>query len=557
MLKLPCRLSNDRDGINGLAETARGTTELIRSTSAQSINLVQGVDSKVCALAVSMKSDVQSSRDEVLHQIHVQNDNMTNDITRQLKEHHSRIQDALSTGLGQNNDLVTSLRERVATSDQVDQISQRVHDLSLAFHEQAHAGAGQVDELKCMFQASPLFNQAQRPVSSETLPNFAPSSTTIMSGTASGRPLLCDILRDLFIVLSSDLADAFTRALVALIRHVHSLIYVWPKLLLLWRVMQRLPPTISLVLHDNITFEDVLGRIHSLQYQQFKHWRVFKESLAHSFKGLPGSRKVRTGQFRLTNAKVPDKVYDKSNWSRMLQPGSSLVMSIKVEGLSHDYHQCPRCETRVSGATERRNFCVGCQLHWEICKPAEKSDNGSQNRSVNGIRRKQARQGKRNVAEPARELLGITNESPDEWLFRHGVFPEPMTSSGRISPRRSMRSGTLRHLHARRKGSQCVNELMSFKRIHVKEPAAKLENVVESKRWEQSAEAVEGDQGGWSGNIVWVHDDEDPRRIYPQVVENVARSRQVCIYLVVEALLVIQSYLAVASDLNTQRLSRQ
>jgi hypothetical protein len=36
----------------------------------------------------------------------------------------------------------------------------------------------------------------------------------------------------------------------------------------------------------------------------------------------------------------------------------------------------------------------------------------------------------------------------------------------------------------------------------------------------------------------------------------VARSRQVCIY-VVEALLIILSWLGVASDLNTQRLSRQ
>jgi hypothetical protein len=40
-------------------------------------------------------------------------------------------------------------------------------------------------------------------------------------------------------------------------------------------------------------------------------------------------------------------------------------------------------------------------------------------------------------------------------------------------------------------------------------------------------------------------------------VKIVARSRQVCINWVVEALLIILSWLGVASDLNTQRLSRQ
>jgi hypothetical protein len=480
-LKLPCPLTNDRDRINSLAETARETKDLISSTSAQSTNLVQGVDDKVCALLVSMKNDVQSSSDKILrhvgdvgiqvaavehaiqNQIHVQSDMMTNDITRQLKDLYLRIQDAFSTGLTQHNDLMTSLRQRVATSDQVDQLSQRVHGLSSqakaqALHEQAHASAGQVDELTRMFQASPLLKQDQQPVSLETRPSFAPSST-IVSGTGSDRPLLSDILRDLFIVLSSDLADVFTRALVALIRHLHNLIHAWPQLLVLWQVMQRLPPAISLALHDNITFEDVLGRIHSLQYQQFKHWRVFKENLEHSFKGLPGSKEVRTGQFRLTNAKMPDKIYDKSNWSRKLQPGSSLVMSIIVDGLSHEYHQCPRCETKVSGTKERRHFCVRCKLHWEIFKAAG------------------------------------TSVSPDDWLFRHRVFAEPMTPSGCISPEYSMHSTNLRHLHTRRKRSQPVfDELRSFKRIHVKEPAAKLENVLGSRGWGQSAEAVEGEK---------------------------------------------------------------
>jgi hypothetical protein len=116
------------------------------------------------------------------------------------------------------------------------------------------------------------------------------------------QPLLGDIFRDAFIVLSLDMADVFSRSLVVPIRHLHNVLRVWPQLLLAWRVLQRFPPTISLVLHDNIAFEDVFGRIHSLQYQQFKHWRVFKHSLEESFKGFPGSKRVHT--YRLVS---PDR----------------------------------------------------------------------------------------------------------------------------------------------------------------------------------------------------------------------------------------------------------
>lgn len=51
------------------------------------------------------------------------------------------------------------------------------------------------------------------------------------------------------------------RDLVAAIPHIYMFL----------KVMHRIPATISLVFHDNITSEDALGRLHSLQYQQFRH----------------------------------------------------------------------------------------------------------------------------------------------------------------------------------------------------------------------------------------------------------------------------------------------
>jgi hypothetical protein len=65
------------------------------------------------------------------------------------------------------------------------------------------------------------------------------------------------------------------------------LIWALPQTLIIRRILQRLPQTISLVVHDNMRFEDALGRVHSLQYQQFKHWTVFEANLRCAFMNSP------------------------------------------------------------------------------------------------------------------------------------------------------------------------------------------------------------------------------------------------------------------------------
>jgi hypothetical protein len=439
--------------------------------------------------------------------------------------------------IGQNPSLVNAIRgqaqaaqysvsQRLATSDQVDQVdqlSQQVHDLTLqakaeASCKQAPASVEQVDEQRRMFEASPLHNPDQRPASWAPRTGLASSSTTTMSGMGSGRPLLDDIFRNLFTVLSSDLADVFSRALVALIRHLYSLLHVWPQILLVWQIMRRLPPTISLILHDNITFEDVLGRIHSLQYQQFKHWRVFKHSLDVSFKGFPGSKRVHTGQFRLTNANMPDVVYDKSNWSQRIRPGSSLFMSVMIDGAPQGVQNCPRCEERVAKSEGRNFFCVACKLHWEVLKPTQKSDRESPNKSAIEVQRTQVRLSKHKVAELIHQMSKVTDETPDEWLRRQGVSADIGSSSQRTRPEHPTESTNMQHLQARWKRKQHIcNELKSFKRVHVKGPVAPSVTVA---GWRQEEPAVEDTVLTQRVKVIWVADGDDPRRMYPQVVES-------------------------------------
>jgi hypothetical protein len=81
-------------------------------------------------------------------------------------------------------------------------------------------------------------------------------------------------------------------------------------------VMPVLPQAISLVLHGNMMFEDALGRVQSLQYQQFKHWTVFETSLPCVFANAPGMKKVLDGHFVLT-ASAPARTLTASNWTQL------------------------------------------------------------------------------------------------------------------------------------------------------------------------------------------------------------------------------------------------
>jgi hypothetical protein len=114
------------------------------------------------------------------------------------------------------------LHQRLAISVQVDELSQQIHCLTLqakaeASCKQAHASAKHVDQLRQMLKASPLSNPDWRPNPWWRRSDLAPSSNINVSAIKCDRQLLGDIFRDLFIVLSSDVAEIFTQALVMLI----------------------------------------------------------------------------------------------------------------------------------------------------------------------------------------------------------------------------------------------------------------------------------------------------------------------------------------------------
>jgi hypothetical protein len=142
------------------------------------------------------------------------------------------------------------------------------------------------------------------------------------------------------------------------------LLWALPQIIVIYKILQRLPQAISLTLHDNVTFEDALGRIQSLQYQQFKHWTVFEISLRCTFADAPGMKKVLDGHFVLTTT-APVRTLTASNWTQLVKPGLEIHMSIIIKTMSTAKSQCPRgCAAADNVYSNGEACCSHCGLYF-------------------------------------------------------------------------------------------------------------------------------------------------------------------------------------------------
>jgi hypothetical protein len=150
------------------------------------------------------------------------------------------------------------------------------------------------------------------------------------------------------------------------------LLLALPQLILLYRVMRRLPPAISLVLHDNITFEDALGRVQSLQFQQFRHWDVFEASLRCAFELVPGKQKVISGDYVLTSPGHIGRLTSR-NWSLAVRPGFAVKMAITLRQIFAEGRRCPRgCGSATSKVTTTGYCCGTCGLLFAVRKRSDR-----------------------------------------------------------------------------------------------------------------------------------------------------------------------------------------
>ena len=136
-----------------------------------------------------------------------------------------------------------------------------------------------------------------------------------------------------------------------------------PQVLIIARMMQALPRAISLMRQDCIRFEDALGRVQNLQYQQFQYWPIFEAMVKTQFEGVPGYGKVLRGQYTLMCPRLHGQRLVAASWSQHVFPGMTVFMAVDVK--VPDFHdgRCPKCShsnTSSHSATGLR--CYSCGL---------------------------------------------------------------------------------------------------------------------------------------------------------------------------------------------------
>lgn len=244
-------------------------------------------------------------------------------------------------------------------------------------------------------------------------------------------------------LLSKLITLSFSIALGILLHELYrfflTVLFLFPQLASYLRVLRSIPRSVSLYLQDNINFEDVLGRLHSLQFEQFRHWRVFESLLVCTFEDVPGRDKVLKGHYRLVNAKNQGRVLNASNWSQSVLPNTRIVMFVQVVAIDSELGRCPRCSSTVEKLNEEQSRCGGCELIYS-CSPVPKTEPGASMRP------------RESINKPQRANLNI-NESQ-----RHGHLGEPRKNSdseqSKPKNRSSPSAGHQRHPFPKDKSSQ-------------------------------------------------------------------------------------------------------
>lgn len=119
------------------------------------------------------------------------------------------------------------------------------------------------------------------------------------------------------------------------------LVFAIPQLVLLGEVLRRLPPAVSLVLRDNIRFEDACGRVHGLQYAQFRYWAVFERFLQSTFDDTNACYNLKKGFFILRANNRKATILSSANYASLVRPGYSFLMSAIIPR-DFRHGSCPR-----------------------------------------------------------------------------------------------------------------------------------------------------------------------------------------------------------------------
>ena len=104
---------------------------------------------------------------------------------------------------------------------------------------------------------------------------------------------------------------------------------------LLLRLQEQMPQTLRMPTNTLFYFQDVLGRIHELPYDWFRHWEIFAAMLKHVFRSLPGEEYISQNRYYLRRSGRDHRRIRPGTWDKNVFPGTKVQMSIQVPGSQH------------------------------------------------------------------------------------------------------------------------------------------------------------------------------------------------------------------------------
>jgi len=193
-----------------------------------------------------------------------------------------RLREGLAHSVGALQTILT--RSLDGTAVQLKDISSSLHDINLKVNGRRLAAG----EMKWV-QADQLFDG-----------QHAPTSATFATG-----PITEEVDWDYaYLVFRLILHQGYRCAVSSaqsLFSFLSKIIQAWPQILLVLQALYDITRAPSQLLSDNIHFEDILGRVHSLPFRYFQYREVFLEALTCVFSGSPAMERVAQGKFKIWN----------------------------------------------------------------------------------------------------------------------------------------------------------------------------------------------------------------------------------------------------------------
>ncbi|KAF5685305.1 hypothetical protein FDENT_6299 [Fusarium denticulatum] len=321
---------------NPFAEHARKQADLTLSTLANFLDLISKFDASLgpqrssawyrgvgrkaqWALVYSKHVDDLRSRIG----IQIQTLNLVTQLQQDDRNGLDELTNQLNTIRVQNEQVITHLQERRIIS--IEELREQLSLLDLRDDEHQPDRVPALPEVVEDSQLSPN-NQ----------PAVVDLEEPAINLTRSGGDQL--IQHEMVSLQEETTQTLLSKLLRAVTRDLHNLIMkAWLLFPGLMRHYSRLCTSVSmpplLVLAENISFEDVLGRQTTLQFDFFRHWANVDMFLNKQFENCPGQQYIAKRQYFFLGA---DAATNKLNsnvemaWNAMARPGCQISMSIKM-----------------------------------------------------------------------------------------------------------------------------------------------------------------------------------------------------------------------------------